>query len=855
MLKLSNYTLRTAVIVPFILVLLVTIGIVTWVQKSSYESTLKTLSQRQLNSIAKGIDLGLTSFLDEPFKVNLRLSDTIATLQKDYVKANGQLDFPAAEQILKQNFQRLLPSVEQIDSISIGTPEGKYIGFRQNDDKSTSLMLKDPRTNDQLTIFRGDNVESQIISRIQGYSPLNRPWYQSSASIQKPSWSDLYTNIDDLQYLNMSASAPIIIDDQLYGVLASDIRLSTFHTFLDRLQQQTQARIIIFDQSNKLIAQSNSESLFYTKNQQQHRNNIIDIEDPVLHQLAENFINKNLTSETEGEFSFDLNGESYFNFIYPYKNNHNLSWTIAVTLPESAILGDIEKRQTHALFLVALIALIVMLGVFIGFTRITRPIRETAAAAHKISQGNWDAKMPALGRIDEINSMVHSFNDMTTTLRRSFDTLREQITYDSLTRLYSRQGFIDAVTARRLENNTQIGSFLICSVERFRDINDTLGHFRGDKVLMIMAERLKSLLHAENILARINGDEFIIYIPHPSRSFHINQLIDSIKKTFQAPIKVGTEEVLIHVVMGISSTEDAEDINQWMHNTSIALNHAKSDPRRMMYYTSEMASDSFKRTQTIVRINRALESREFVPYYQPLVELETGRVIGAEALARWICPENGLIPPLEFIPIAEEYGQISFIGQQVLHTACQDTKNQIDAGLWPEDFHLHVNISVHQLSMPSFTQTVADILAQTKLPPKNLTLEVTESHIVDNDPVLLENMTRIRRLGVGIAIDDFGTGYSSLAYLHKMPFDCLKIDRCFIDNLKKETLETSVVASILQMTSTLNIEIVAEGIETKEQAELLNALHCKQAQGFYYARPVPLNEWPLTKVLPLDKRA
>ncbi|MGB2079220.1 MAG: EAL domain-containing protein [Vibrio sp.] len=849
MLKFPSQTLRTVVVVPFTIVLFITICIVTLIQNNNYEESLETLSQKQLISISREINTGLSSFLSAPFQFSQILAENISVTQQQSFHQNQPLDLAQIQQTLNLSFQRLSPQITQLDSLGFGSAQGDYVGFRNNEDHSISLLLRNKATSEQLHIFKTEDASSPVIAKREKFDPRVRPWYVQALDNRNGSWTPLYYNQDELGYLNMSASAPVYLGQKLIGVIATDLRLADFHDFLAEQQKETDAHVVIFDADQKVIVQSNNEPIFYSENDQQRRTGIEDLKDPALHQLMAYIAEQKVATNQEQSFSFEHDGERYFNYISPFTSSHNLNWTIAITLPEYEISGELEANQTRAIGLIILISLLSVFGVFVSMTRTTQPIQETANAAHKISEGNWDTKMPAQGHIEEINSMVTSFNNMTSTLKRSFDTLREQITYDSLTRLYSRQGFIDAVTATRASEDVH-GAFLLCSVERFRDINDTLGHFRGDKVLIIMAERLKNLLDSSHILARVNGDEFVIYAPYPSRSGEMNLLIDKIQKKFQTPIKVGTEEVLVHVVMGVSSTNDAQDINQWLHCTGIALSHAKSDPRRLVYYTPEMAHDSFKRTQTIVRINRALECQEFVPYYQPIVALDSDTIVGAEALARWICPEKGLIPPLEFIPIAEEYGQISFIGQQILHKACSDTKMQIDAGVWPMEFHLHVNISVHQLSMPSFTQTVADILAETQLPPRNLTLEITESHIVENDPVLIENMKLLRRLGVGIAIDDFGTGYSSLAYLHKLPFDCLKIDRCFINNLDEDSLETSVVASILHMTSTLNIEIVAEGIETVEQANLLKKLNCQQAQGFYYARPVPLEQWPTSETLP-----
>lgn len=206
--------------------------------------------------------------------------------------------------------------------------------------------------------------------------------------------------------------------------------------------------------------------------------------------------------------------------------------------------------------------------------------------------------------------------------------------------------------------------------------------------------------------------------------------------------------------------------------------------------------------------------------------------------------DSGMVSPLDFIPIAEESGMIKAIGQQILLQACRDTYQAIQSNQWPSDFQLHVNISVNQLSCPDFVDTVTNVLDITKLPASNLTLEITESRIIDSAPTTLENMTKLRDMGIGIAIDDFGTGYSSLGYLHSLPFTCLKIDRTFINQLTQENLDSSVVAAVINITAGLKTNVVAEGVEDSNQAQLLRSLGCNQVQGFYYSRPMPLEEWP-----------
>ncbi|MEZ8709673.1 putative bifunctional diguanylate cyclase/phosphodiesterase, partial [Vibrio alginolyticus] len=303
------------------------------------------------------------------------------------------------------------------------------------------------------------------------------------------------------------------------------------------------------------------------------------------------------------------------------------------------------------------------------------------------------------------------------------------------------------------------------------------------------------------------------------------------------------ESVVIKVSMGVVGVSNVHDIALLLRSSSIALSNAKQDKASVSIYSPEMGKASRHRTKMLARMNRAIELQQFEPFYQPIIDLESGSTIGAEALARWITDE-GVISPLEFIPLAEESGLIYDIGKQILHKSCRDTAIAIESGKWSKDFSIHVNLSVDQLSESGFVEQVKGTLRDTKLPASNLTLEITESRIVDNDPAIIDNMLTLKALGISIAIDDFGTGYSSLAYLHKLPFDCLKIDRSFVSKLEKENLDSSIVAAIVNITKGFKVSLVAEGVETQQQAELLKQLKCPLAQGFLYSRPVPFDQWP-----------
>ncbi|MFA0695321.1 EAL domain-containing protein [Vibrio sp. 10N.222.49.C9] len=835
----TQITLRTAVVLPFVMIFLFTMGVMVFTQKLSYKEMVSDVSARQLTSLTDNVHQSLSNFLEKPFHANLSLSHNIGY---HHLYQAGNLS--KVQDYIFYTFSDHYTAVPQLDAIGFGSEDGNYVGFRKEANKGYTLMVQDERTNDQLVIYRGSKISEDIRSVISGYDPRIRPWYTPIATQKKPLWSPIYANADERQEITLSALAPIYDDNEFKAVVVSDIKINTFNAFLRKLKDRTDASVYIIDKQQRLVAHSGGGSVVSWGTGQTNKGQrklATESANPVIRESA-SYVEQFHLIENLGEqrFSFSLDNERYFNQITPYEDEHGLTWFIGVSIPESNLLGELPENQRNSWLLGLALSCIGVIAGLIAFNRATQPITSTADAAKRLAKGDWDASMPKTGHIYETSMLVESFNEMTNNLKASFHALQSQLTYDSLTKLYSREGFIDA--AKKHPDNEK-GTLYLIGIDRFRDINDSLGHYNGDQLLIIAAARLRGTLPSEYLLARTGGDEFAIYAPNVTQSDDVQLLTNRLLQTFASPFSMESESVVIKVSMGIVNVSNLHDITLLLRSSSIALSNAKQDKTSVCIYSLEMGKASRHRTKMLARMNRAIELQQFEPFYQPIIDLESGSTIGAEALARWITDE-GVISPLEFIPLAEESGLIDDIGKQILHKSCRDTAIAIESGKWSKDFSIHVNLSVDQLSESGFVEQVKGTLRDTNLPASNLTLEITESRIVDNDPTIIDNMLTLKALGISIAIDDFGTGYSSLAYLHKLPFDSLKIDRSFVSKLDKENLDSSIVAAIVNITKGFKVSLVAEGVETQQQAELLKQLQCPLAQGFLYSRPVPFDQWP-----------
>ena len=416
-----------------------------------------------------------------------------------------------------------------------------------------------------------------------------------------------------------------------------------------------------------------------------------------------------------------------------------------------------------------------------------------------------------------------------------------QAFHDPLTGLANRVLFkdrIDHALARCARSKEEI-AVLFLDLDNFKSINDTLGHDAGDCMLRGAAERLQSCLRDSDTIARFGGDEFAILLEGIDEERTVYVVAQRLVESMKQPFDLDNRQMLSSASVGVAfSGPRGEGAEELLANADVAMYAAKSQGKSCIEtYRPDMRRSLIKRMDLEAGLRRAVRDGEFVLHYQPIVEVEDGRITGLEALVRWNDPDRGIVPPLEFIPLAEETGLILPLGKWVLEQACAQ------ASTWRRAFHdfdlkISVNISARQFQQPTFVSEVAEILRLTQLPPTSLVLELTESILVQDSSAAVRKIGDLKELGVQLALDDFGTGYSSLNYLRAFPIDVLKIDKSFIDGIAKGVEESALARAIVQIGETLCLRTVAEGIESEEQAAELRSLGCGEGQGFFFARPL-----------------
>lgn len=454
----------------------------------------------------------------------------------------------------------------------------------------------------------------------------------------------------------------------------------------------------------------------------------------------------------------------------------------------------------------------------------------------------------------EVRHYVGVYEDVTA-LREAEGQLLYQTMYDPLTGLANRGLLLDRLTraVARAGVESRSIAILVVDVDDFKLINDSLGYEAGDLLLAEVADRLKNAVGPLDTVARIAGDEFGVLLEGVEEEDDCLNLAERITGSFEASFELGhLPSVAISASVGIALGGGGSDPGALVRDAEVALHRAKEKGRGSMeFFDVDYRDRSARRLEIINDLYRALDEGELVLYYQPVINLATLKVTGAEALVRWIHPVNGLIPPLDFIPIAEETGLIISIGRYVLEEALRQVAEWRSIGKITGAFEVAVNLSAVQIGIPEFPSYIATLLDSGGFSPGDLSLEVTESVLLRDIESAIRFLNRVRALGVNCAIDDFGTGYSSFGYLQNLPVGSLKIDRMFVDKLDFDGGSSAIVRGIIEMAHALGVETIGEGVETAGQLEVLRNLGCDFAQGFYFSKPVPANDFEQVITTPL----
>ncbi len=522
------------------------------------------------------------------------------------------------------------------------------------------------------------------------------------------------------------------------------------------------------------------------------------------------------------------------------------------------VVVSLEQFYSKILGNIMIILFVVLIAVLITF-RLRRVLQESilqpidtlnSITTQIIKTKKLDASFPSFNN-DEVGELANNFQNMISDLdsyheelHSKRESLFHQANYDTLTDLPNRTYFykqLDQSISRSQRSGEKFALFFI-DLDQFKEVNDTFGHGYGDKLLQNVSLRLTEVLRENDILARLGGDEFTIIMSNFNEYYSASVLAQKILDILEMPITVDGEELFISCSIGISLyPQDAQSANQLLKHADIAMYRSKNDGRnRYNFYTKEMTQKVVQRVKMQSKIRKALENREFILYYQAQYNIQTESIVGVEALVRWREKSGEIKLPDSFIPFAEDLGMVVPINRQVMHMAMKQAKIWSDENLYFG--RISVNASIEQIEDENFVSFVKTLLKETSCKAEWITLELTETQVMNNAKTSIKVLKELSEMGLEIAVDDFGTGHSSLSYLKQLPINKLKIDRSFIEDIPNDADTIAIVDAIIAISKSLKIGIIAEGVESEEQKEFLLSRGCYRIQGFLYSRPIPAHE-------------
>lgn len=852
-----EFSLRFILSFLFVLQLLLSVGLIGFLSLRNKERAVENLANQLMSEVGDSIAERLNNYLLTPHIVN-QLNEN--ALNAGHLELNDL-------QAMEQHFWRQNQVFELISYIQFGNKQGEFVGLAVNDDGS--LAYQATESTGTLHTYRldanGNRQERLEVS--PKFDARLRPWYIVPYQANKPTWSEIYTWVNP-PTLAITLGQPYYdTENQFQGILAADLTISQISDFLRGLSISDSGKTFILERTGNLVATSTDELPFIFSDENPERLRAINSKDVITKATAAYLVDqlgglRSINSRRQTQFS--IKDKQYFLQVTPLQDQHGLDWLSVLVIPESDFMSQINANtQTTLILCLLALALATSLGIYTA-SWIAQPILRLSKASRAISLGQFNQKLDAKG-FTEIGVLQQAFNRMAEKLQTTFSDLEQanlalqnEITerkqaeekymhlalHDPVTGFPNRiflMEHLDRAIKHVQRNPEYLFALLFLDLDRFKVVNDSLGHHVGDQLLGAIATHLHQLIRETDIVARLGGDEFVILLEPIEEISDAAQIADRILQKLSSPIALDNCQVFTSASIGIAlSTPDYRQGADMLRDADIAMYRAKNRGKACFeIFNEDMYAQALVRLQLENDLRQSLSKNQLQVFYQPIVDIKTGRLSGFEALARWPHEVRGYIPPSEFIPIAEETGLIVPLGEWVLQTACQQMANWQKVHTSAEHYIMSVNLSIKQLQDPTFLEKIDRILLQTELNSKNLALELTESILMENVFELNVIFHDLKERGIQLSIDDFGTGYSSLSYLHLFPIDTIKIDQSFIHDIGTQEDNQEIIETIVNLAKQLEMNSISEGVESQHQLNYLKSLSCEKAQGYYFSQPQP----------------
>ncbi|MEH2208613.1 MAG: EAL domain-containing protein [Nostoc sp.] len=855
--------LRVALVVPFVVQISVAVGLTAFLSLKNGQKAVNDVATQLRNEVTTRIHQHVTNYIETPQLVTQINANAVHI---------GQLSLKDAKS-LKRYLWHQMQLFKPLKPIAFASTQGEIHSVDRLNDGSLVIRKRDQSTGYNYYTYTTDNQGNivRLLQVNQTFDPRTRPWYTNAVKAGKTTCTEIYSYFSS-SGLAFSATQPLY--DQtgsLLGVTNATLSLSQLSEFLHSLKIGRSGKTFIVEHSGELVATSTAEQPFILSNEggkkTSKRLRAIASSDRITHlttqYLQSKFGNfRNISSSQQLEFEIDR--QRQFVQLMPLTADCGLNWLIIVVVPEADFMEHIEANtRTTMLLCLGSLILATAIGVITSHW-ITQPILCLSIASQEIANGKLDQIVTVEG-INELRVLAQAHNQMAAQLQDSFtglleanrqleaeinerkqveEQLRHNAFHDALTGLPNRAFFMESLKhtlqrAKRQKN--YLFAVLFLDLDRFKVINDSLGHLKGDQFLIAIANRLEVCIRSTDIAARLGGDEFTILLDEIQNVSEAIKVAERIQQELTLPLELNGQEVFTTASIGIalSSTVDYDQPENLLRDADTAMYRAKAlGKARYELFNQEMYTKALVRLQLENDLRRAIERHEFQLYYQPIVSLTNGRLIGFEALIRWQHPERGFISPTDFIPLVEETGMIVEVGYWTLYEACRQMQSWQVSHPTNSLEKISVNLSVKQFSQRDLIEQIGEILHSTGLDASSLMLEITESAIMENGDEANAALSEFRKMGIKLSIDDFGTGYSSLSRLHSFPISVLKIDRSFVSPIDTNGKNLEIIETIITLAHKLGMDVTAEGVETKEQLAFLKKLNCEYGQGYFFSRPL-----------------
>ncbi|SKB16203.1 putative Diguanylate cyclase/phosphodiesterase [Planktothrix sp. PCC 11201] len=887
-------SLRQLLVIPFVLQIAIAVGITGFFSYRNGQKAVNDLATQLHQEISSRIELSLRTYLDQAHLMNETNKNA---LTQEFISLT---DFTG----LQRFFLGQLKALPSIDYVAWGSEQGEYIGIQRINNQQFNLEIVQNSTQDWFHIYRltptGERVK--LLERLPNYDPRRRPWYQAANEAKTGVWTPIYLWFSR-QTLAIDAVLPLYdAKGRLLGVLDTALYLSDISNFLRNVKIGKSGQSFIIDRSGLLIASSSATNPFIIKEHELQRVKAINSDDILIKATAKNIQNKVTNFESIQEsiaLDFKWEQERYIVKVFPFSDPRGIDWLICIVVPERDFMDLIIHNTIFTLFLCILSLIIATSLGIITAHRITAPLIRLSQASQAIAQGELDQNIE-LNREDELGILARSFNQMAMRLKRVFEELEIRVEertaelkeakahienynkkleervyqrtaelslaledlqktqiellkqeeklkfdafHDSLTGLPNR-----ALVLKKIQHLIEINqkesyylyAVLFLDLDRFKVVNDSLGHLVGDELLKSVAHRLRAETKSQDTVARLGGDEFIILLENIHNEDEVTDVAQRIIEQLKRPFYINNNQIFTGVSIGITLSSmgyfQAEAV---IRDADIAMYNAKHLGKGCyQVLTQAMQIPALQRLEQENQLRQALIRREFILNYQPIIALATGKITGFEVLIRWNNPLKNMTSPDDFIPIAEETGLIQAIDLWVLKQACYQMNcwNQQFPNLPP--LSININLSPIDLKQINLVEKIQQIMDNYILKNWSLKLEITETCFLETLTFNKDLIHQLLAIGIELCIDDFGTGYSSLSRLHNFPLCTLKIDRSFVSQIQSEAKGSEIIHTIIMLAHSLGMDVIAEGIETKIQLEKLTELGCNYGQGYLISKPL-----------------